>query len=134
MQATLPVLVLRKKLILPLAGNDKEDCGGEWAIVRRRRESRKKVIKLLFKNLVLGLTQEKVSNFLDLPLVVQVPGLKVVPLFLLFPRSPAPARLLWLVLLAHMRLQGLVRSFLMRNVVRIRNFSIEFLAWNGCCA
>ena len=48
MQATLPVLVLRRKLILPLAGNDKEDCGGEWVIVRRHRESRKKFNKASF--------------------------------------------------------------------------------------
>ena len=48
MQATLPVLVLRRKLILLLAGNDKEDCGGEWVIVRRHRESRKKLNKVSF--------------------------------------------------------------------------------------
>ena len=48
MQATLPVLVLRRKLILPLAGNDKEDCGGEWVIVRRHRGSRKKFNKVSF--------------------------------------------------------------------------------------
>ena len=39
------MLVLRRKLILPLAGNDKEDCGGKWVIVRRHRESRKKFNK-----------------------------------------------------------------------------------------
>ena len=48
MQATLPVLVLRRKLILLLAGNDKEDFGGEWVIVRRHRESRKKFNKASF--------------------------------------------------------------------------------------
>ena len=48
MQATLPVLVLRRKLILPLASNHKEDCGGEWVIVRRHREPRKKFNKVSF--------------------------------------------------------------------------------------
>ena len=50
MQATLPVLVLRRKSLLPLVGNEKEDCGGGWAVVRRHRESRKKFNKVSFKN------------------------------------------------------------------------------------
>ena len=48
MQAILPVLVLRKTLILPREGNEQDDCGGEWVIVRRHRESRKKNIKVSF--------------------------------------------------------------------------------------
>ena len=35
------MLVLRRKSLLPLVGNEREDCGGGWVVVRRHRESRK---------------------------------------------------------------------------------------------
>ena len=42
------MLVLLKTLILPREGNEQDDCGGEWTIVRRHRDSRKKNIKIYF--------------------------------------------------------------------------------------
>ena len=42
------MLVLPKTLILHREGNEQDDCGGEWVIVRRHRESRKKNIKVSF--------------------------------------------------------------------------------------
>ena len=49
-QATLTVLVLRRKSLLPLVGNEREDCGGGWVVVRRHRESRKQNKKVSLKS------------------------------------------------------------------------------------
>ena len=42
------MLVLLKMLILLREGNEQDDCGGEWVIVRRHRDSRKKNINISF--------------------------------------------------------------------------------------
>ena len=42
------MLVLLKMLILLREGNEQDDCGGEWTIVRRHRDSRKKNINISF--------------------------------------------------------------------------------------
>ena len=44
------MLVLLKTLFLLREGNKQGDCGGEWTIVRRHRDSRKKNIKISFNS------------------------------------------------------------------------------------